>query len=438
MNVNAVIAEYNPFHNGHRYHLEEAGRLTGADYTIVVMSGDFVQRGAPALTDKHLRTRMALSCGADLVLELPVLYAASSAEFFAAGAVALLDKLGVVNHLCFGSEGGDGAGLEKIALALMEESDEYRAVLKEGLKKGLSYPAARSRALSGQENTPSLTGPNNILGVEYIRALHKRHSAVRPVAIKRKGAGYHDVLPDMSAGLQKPRPGEIPGLPLAESEGGEGSFRKDSLPSCSARAIRQALQEGYSPLRLDPYMPPEARTLLLAWMKERKLLYPDDFSSVLYYKLLTEKEFGYEKYLDMSSDLSDRIRNKLGKFTGYEAFCDLLKTKNMTHTRISRCLLHILLGIEKKHMELGKSLDYASYARILGFRKSAGPLLGAIKAHTSVPLISKLADAEKILSPEVCRLLSLDIMAAEIYKGILYAETGCAPPCEYAVPPVIL
>ena len=180
MRVNGIIAEYNPFHNGHRYQMEESRRLTGADYTVVVMSGDFVQRGAPALADKHARAEMALRCGADLVLELPALYAASSAESFAAGAVALLHGLGAVTHLCFGSECGDVDALGQIAALLLDEPEQYRTALKAFLKQGLSYPSARAGAISAcreaGEALPEgcgeiLASPNNILGIDYIKAL---------------------------------------------------------------------------------------------------------------------------------------------------------------------------------------------------------------------------------------------------------------------------
>ncbi|MCI9143493.1 MAG: nucleotidyltransferase family protein, partial [Lachnospiraceae bacterium] len=144
MKVNGIIAEYNPFHNGHKYQLEESLRLTGADYTVVVMSGNFVQRGAPALLDKHTRAEMALRGGADLVLELPTLCAVSSAEYFAAGAVALLDKLGIITHLCFGSECGETEPLRRIALRLSDQHGEYDAALRRRLKEGLSYPQARA------------------------------------------------------------------------------------------------------------------------------------------------------------------------------------------------------------------------------------------------------------------------------------------------------
>lgn len=434
MQINGIIAEYNPFHNGHQYHIEESLRLTGADYTIVVMSGSFVQRGAPALLDKRLRAEAALHCGADLVLELPVLYAASSAEFFAAGASALLDRLGVVTHLCFGSECGDANALGQIAQILSEEPEEYRAALKAVLKQGASYPKARLQALgalnslgsSGAlQNCPHLPSdcaeilstPNNILGIEYIRALRKRKSSICPVTLQRRGAGYHDtVFQDDTA---------------AASNGKSGF--------CSAAAIRQGLCEekgGTSALanQLWQYMPPEAARLLHA----SRPLFLNDFSSLLYYRLIMESASGYEKYLDISRGLSDRIRNLLPSFTGFEAFCNALKTKDMTYTRISRCLLHILLGITKDDMELGEALDYTPYARVLGFRRSAVPLLGAIKRHSDIPLVTSVPDARKSLSAEADRLLELDILASRIYRGIALAGTGQAACNEVSAPPVIL
>lgn len=425
MNVAGVIAEYNPFHNGHLYHLRETARLTECEYTVVVMSGNFVQRGAPALADKRVRAEAALRCGADLVLELPTLYAASSAEYFAAGAVALLDRLGVVSHLCFGSECGDVKVLGQIAEVLCHEPARFRAALKESLRQGLSYPSARIRALgaSGVCALPEdcegiLSSPNNILGVEYIRALYRRNSPIRPVTLCRAGAGYHDsCLPERQI-----RPKDSP---LPES-------------ACSALALRQALHRGKSLPRLSSHMPPEAAGLLAQYMAEHRPLRPDDFSSVLYYKLIAEKVSGYERYLDVSSGLSDRIGKHLRYYTGFEAFCDMLKTKNMTHTRISRCLLHILLGVEKSDLELGKREDYVPYARVLAFRRSAAPLLRAVRQRSDLPLVTSPANARKELSPEAERLLQLDIFAGELYRNTARKDAGRPVLNEISTPPVIL
>lgn len=414
MIVNGIIAEYNPFHNGHKYQLEASKQLIGADYTVVVMSGNFVQRGAPALIDKRARTEMALCCGADLVLELPVLYATASSEYFAAGAVAMLDKLGVITHLCFGSECGDTSALGQIAAFLAEEPDTYRTALKQMLKQGLSYPDARAKALSFEDTLPAgcaeiLSNPNNILGIDYIKEILKRKSNILPVTVKRVGAGYHDTFTPES---------------------------KECM--VSALAIRQTLWEGQAPDSLRPFMPNEAWELLNASLSAVSPLYLDSFSNILYYKLILEREQGYERYLDVSADLSNRILNNLNRFTGFGAFCDLLKTKAFTHTRISRCLLHILLNLEKEDMTRYRALDYVPYAQVLGFRRSARPLLHAIGTHSSIPLLTKLADAQKNLPTDADRLFRKDIFASEVYKGIAYSTTGRPAPSEFSTPLVLL
>lgn len=420
MKANGIIAEYNPFHNGHLYQLQESARLTGCDYTVVVMSGNFVQRGAPALADKRMRAETALRCGADLVLELPVLYATASAEFFAAGAVALLDRLNVVTHLCFGSECGDAKALGQIAQALSREPSCYRAALKDSLKKGSTYPAARVQALaaSARSSLPRrfeslLASPNNILAVEYIRALSRQGSRILPVTVRRLGAGYHDT------GLEgAPAPGN----------------------ACSALALRQAMHQGGDLAQLSPHMPPEAFSLLSEYLDSKKAIYSDDFSSLLYYKLILEEgnASGYEKYLDVSPGLSDRIGKHVRFYDGFEAFCDMLKTKDMTYTRISRCLLHILLGIEKADMELGKALGHAPYARVLGFRRCAAPLLAAVRERSGIPLVTKVPDARKSLTPEAGRLLELDILAGRLYREIARTDKTTPLLNEISAPPVIL
>jgi predicted nucleotidyltransferase len=241
MLVNGIIAEYNPFHNGHQYHMNVAKEHTGADYTIVVMSGNFVQRGAPALLDKFKRAEMALRGGADLVLELPAYYAASSAEYFATGAVAILDKLGVVNHLCFGSECGDTETLKQIAAILSQEPDEYVELLRDYMREGMSYPAARTTALlqyapSFSKYRDVFSSPNNILGIEYIKALLRRNSAITPVTTLRVGSDYHDI--------------------------------RLGIHQSSARAIREALKDEQPVSCLLNHMPENAYQIMAATMKQ--------------------------------------------------------------------------------------------------------------------------------------------------------------------------
>ena len=197
MKTVGIIAEYNPFHNGHAYHIRKAKELTHADYCVVVMSGDFVQRGAPAIMDKYLRAESALLNGADLVLELPVCYSISSAEHFARSSVALLDKLGVVDTLCFGSECGDIRVLTEFAQALTDESPVFKKTLDREIRIGHTYPQARNTAL--EISAPHLTSyinvltsPNNILGIEYCKALLFWKSTIVPYTVKRAGSSYHD------------------------------------------------------------------------------------------------------------------------------------------------------------------------------------------------------------------------------------------------------
>lgn len=404
MKVNGIIAEYNPFHNGHSCHLNTAKESTGADYTIIAMSGNFMQRGAPALLDKYKRAEMALRSGADLVLEIPTYYAASSAEYFAMGAVTLLDKLGVVTHLCFGSECGNTAILGRIAEVLFEEPAEYVTLLRNNMRQGQSYPIARTTALLRYE--PSLSDyrdvfstPNNILGIEYIKALLRRKSSIVPVTALRAGSDYHD----MRLGIHQ----------------------------SSAKAIRQAIYAGQDVTLLRGQMPEDAYNIMADTLSKARPVLPNDLSAILHYKLLQEKTWRYDRFLDVSSDLSDRITNHLYEFKDFESFCSLLKKKDMTYTRISRCLLHILLDMENVTMQSYRDMDYIPYARVLGFRRDSAPLLTAIKANTSVPLLTKLADAEKILDKKAYAMLEREILIDEIYQSVAATCTGAEMVSEF-------
>ena len=385
MKVNGIVAEYNPFHNGHKYHLEQSKALTGADYTVVVLSGNFVQRGVPALLDKFKRTEMALLNGADLVLEIPAIFACSSAEYFASAAVSLLDKLGVVTNLCFGSEYGDIRPLQKAAKILQVESADFSSTLQYYLRRGMTYPTARAEALIQYDPgfaaySNLFNHPNNILGIEYIKALLTFESSIEPITILRSGSAYNDPKPDTGY--------------------------------CSALAIRQSLIEGKSVSDLRDYLPKATATILEQAQKDENTILLDD--------------------------LSDRIQNKLPQFTTYSAFCELLKTKELTYTRISRCLLHILLNITTEDILVGKELGYTPYARVLGFRKDATPLMHAIKRNSSIPLITKLADAYKLLGEEAMLMLNQDIQISQFYNGMASVRNQLPPKNEYTIPIVIV
>ena len=411
MKVNGIIAEYNPFHNGHKYHLEASRLRTGADFTIVAMSGDFMQRGTPAILNKYDRAEMALKGGADLVLEIPAFYACGSAEYFAHGAVSLLDKLGVTDFLCFGSECGDEKLLDQIARILAEEPEAFKKHLTSKLAQGYSFPTARSLALL--DYCPALgnisnvfTSPNNILGIEYIKALIRRNSAIRPFTIKRVGSQYHE----KRLGYTQP----------------------------SALALRHAIFSHGNLEALKEQMPDSAYHILQKSWETARPIEIDDFSIPLLYKLVTNELSELDHYLDVSPDLSDKIRKSLYQYSSFSSFCDLLKSKDLTHTRISRCLLHILLNITTEDINQYKALDYTPYARVLGLKKDAAPLLSAIKANSSIPLVTKLADADKLLEGPALNMLQKDIQISHLYNAM--EATKCHTPIrnEYRTPIVVL
>lgn len=412
MKTVGIVAEYNPFHNGHAYQIAEAKKMTGADYCIIIMSGNFMQRGIPAIMDKSLRIQSALMCGADLVLELPVQYATGSAEYFASGAVAILDRLKITDYLCFGSECGNIQVLSALADALISESEDFKCLLKQQIKSGYSFPQARNYALMSAfpQLTPYLDilrFPNNILALEYLKALKKRGSRIEPCTLARNGAGYHDgsLYESYSSALA-----------IRESLGAKNDIGiiKEQVPE----PVYKLMEENY--LKTFPII-------------------AEDFSSLLLYKLMEEQESGYSRYFDIDNTFSDRLKNLIYSYTDYDSFCEKLKTKNMTHTRITRNLMHILLNIYQSDIDTFCAEDYVYYARISGFRKEAAPLLSAIKENASIPLISKLADSDAcILSENGRKMLKQDIKSNHIYSMTVCRKFHRNIMNEYTRPIVII
>lgn len=407
MKTAGIIAEYNPFHNGHRYQIETLRARTGADYVVVAMSGDFVQRGEPAIYDKYTRTYMALSAGADLVLELPAAFATSSAEDFAACGVALFDRIGIVDMLCFGSECGDIASLEALAQFLIHEPAAYASSLKEQLRLGDSFPKAREYAIckslkqhdgSDRRSASLLSSPNNILGIEYMKALLKRECHIQPYTIQRYGKGYHET---------------------------EITVNGKDVDFASASAIRQAIHTGRTAQAMSqmPVFPDKATAPI----------YPDDLSSLLNYRLLQLSYTGQDltAFSDVSPELADRLQNQLLQFSTYTERIQSLKTRQYTYTRISRALLHLLLGITDFQIARYRCQDYALYARILGFRRDAAELLTQMKKQSSLPLITKTADAAEILSQDAWTMFQQDLYCSHIYQAIVQQKSGTLPRNEY-------
>ena len=410
MKVVGIIAEYNPFHRGHEYQIRYAKETLGADYVVIAMSGDFVQRGAPALMEKHVRAEMALLGGADLVLEMPVQTATASAEGFATGGVSLLDGLGVIDELCFGSECGDTEILMDVAEILVKEPYEYRDLLQQNLRAGMSFPAARSSALIDyiQEKIASglntlgtsseyiglvLSSPNNILGIEYCKALLRLNSRIIPYALLRKGSGYHDTDFSLLSDDKFPSASGIRNL-MKKSEKAEQSADFSRLiPSASISGFLDSLEKG-------------------AWLSDSALDLP------LHYKLLLESEETLKMYPELSDALIRRILKSRNQYEGFSQFADLLKTRDITRSAICRSLVRIFL--DQKTTAPG----HIPYARVLGFQKNSAPLLSQIKKNSSIPLITKAADASAILDETALRLFNETCAASNLYEMLLCHKTG--------------
>lgn len=408
MKIVGLITEYNPFHNGHLYHMQKAKEITGADSVIAVMSGNYVQRGAPAIMPKHLRAEVALEAGIPLVLELPVCYASGSAEYFADGAISLFEKLGCIDSIFFGSECGDYYLLEKVAHVTADEPEAYKQTLQDALKQGLSFPLARQAALKAYFQDPSLDDileqPNNILGIEYIKALYLRKSPIGAYTIRRKISGYHDK--ELSPGYSS-----------------ASAIRR--LLAFAGNSVHLASEEMYDEpglsevlTRLEGQVPPSCIRSLEETHRVRYPVYANDFSLLFRYRLLTETRESLAGYLDMTEELANRMINHANDFITFDQFCDLLKTRDMTYSRISRCLLHILLNIRTEDMTLYKEEGGCQYARVLGFSKDGAKLLTRIKRTSSVPLLTKLTQTEG-LSKTGLRMLRQDIFAADLYESVI-------------------
>jgi len=422
MKTAGIIAEYNPFHKGHEYQIRYTKEKLKADYVIVAMSGDYVQRGTPALISKHVRAEMALRCGADLVLEIPVSISTASAEAFAMGGVSLLDSLGVVDMLCFGSESGEISALRELAEILVEEPEEYKKLLKSFLSEGLTFPAARSQALTEyfknprnfngddfdgvltpllNEVTQILNTPNNILGIEYCKALLRLNSQIRPVTIRREGMGYHETtVPDGNSTVASP------------------DLQSPTDFFASATAIRNLiLRDSPDPDALASQIPGQAFPVFQKAVNSGEFLTENSLDSILSYCLMKENVKSLSSYMDVSEDLARRIINQQNLLLSFSQSISVLKTRELTQTRIQRALLHIILNIHTAPTQI-------PFARVLGFRRESSELLSQIKKHSRIPLITKLADAQKLLDSEGNQILSETVFSSNLYEKLLCLKTG--------------
>ncbi|WP_310605327.1 nucleotidyltransferase [Anaerosporobacter sp.] len=415
MHIVGLITEYNPFHNGHAYHIQKAKEITNADYIIVVMSGNYVQRGTPAITDKYSRTQMALVNGADIVFELPVVYATASAETFAMGAVRILHDLGIVDSICFGSECGDLTFLSAIAKTLCLESNEFKQTLQSYLRQGFSYPIARKQALLNSSELSCYTkkqinevleSSNNILGIEYLKALYRLSSNITPYTILREGSGYHDLTLDTTFS--------------------------------SASALRRCLQSQNKNEALEKHMPSSAYNVLASVLEKTAPIFEDDFSDVLLYQLYSCPPDTLAEYLDMNEDLANRLTELVLKHHNFSDLASSLKSKQYTLTRMNRALLHILLQITTSLCNDADPSITSMYARLLGFQKEASSLLKQARIYGAIPIITKVADAEKLLDTKQYTIFKKDLFATHLYNQIVATKFGNIIPNEYKQGPIRL
>ena len=400
--VLGIIAEYNPFHNGHLYHLETSKKLTDADYTVAIISGNFTQRGSTSIVDKWSKTKMALENGIDLVIELPVLYSISSAENFADGAIKILNSLGIVDYLSFGAETSDISILNNIANILCSEHEEYKNLLSIELEKGLSFPKARENALldyikNTDDNVPEnriidfekyskvLSSPNNILGIEYLKALKKYKSSIKPVCISRFKSEYNS-----------------------------SSFSENIA---SATAIRELIKnKNFDTIK--NVIPLESYSILVDCINSGCIV-PDlnCFEKEIIYTLRKMSIEEIASIPDISEGLEFSIKKAVNSCNNINEFLDIVKSKRYTITRLQRILLYALLGISKEDMQLSKKVG-KPYVRVLGFNDNGKKLVSEIA--TKNPELKLITSVKKFVDSNSNKDLQIifakDVLATDVYS----------------------
>ncbi|WP_163101396.1 nucleotidyltransferase [Peribacillus alkalitolerans] len=383
MKAVGLVVEYNPFHNGHKYHLQESKKSTGANVVIAVMSGSFLQRGEPALTSKWTRTNMALKGGADLVVELPYAFSTQHAEPFALGSIKILEALHC-EFFCFGSELGEIAPFKSLYQIMSQKEDEYNERLKFHSSTGKSYPKSASLAFldiaGGNIELPDLSKPNNILGYQYVRTALKNGFSILPATIKRIKAEYHDDRPT-----------------------------DDTI--ASATSIRSCLFEDGSESQalssVMPYLPKESVAGLDQYVQEfGKLHQWEDYWQMLKYKLISSSVQQLAELYEVEEGIEYRLKEAALEATSFHEFVSIVKTKRYTWTRIQRICVHILNHVTKNQMTA--AMNEIGHIRILGMSATGQQYLSIHKKTIEMPLYSKLIK-DKTTS------LALDYQSATIH-----------------------
>ncbi len=368
-----IIAEYNPFHKGHKYHLDEALERSGAEVCIAVISGNFTQRGEIALLNKWTRAEMAVKNGINLVVEMPAVFACSNAGYFAKAGVEILESMNA-DYICFGSESGNIEELSHIAREINAERQNLEDEIKVGVKEGLSYPRARSRAVRrilGENTAALIESPNNILAIEYLKYI----KSSRPLAVKRVGAGYHDTS-------------------------GQGGI-------ASATAVRKLLKEGGDISHIVP-------EISLEILEKHKDHFADNemLAHLIVQTILQMSSNDLNSVFGAEEGLGSIMKNRVRFWKTYEDIVNDLKSKRYTRTRIERVLVHTLLGVKREDV-----LNAEKYIRVLAFDEKGSSYLKNIKksGKCSLPIITNI-NREVPTFPKIIQTFKKDILAADIYN----------------------
>ncbi len=390
MNILGVVVEYNPFHNGHKYHIEQSKKVCNSNKVIAVMSGNYVQRGEPAIMSKYSRTKIALENGVDLVLELPTIYSTSSAELFSHSAMSILHKTNIIDSVCFGSEIGNIEKLQAVADILTNEPDEFKSFLKDELSKGVSFPKARELALKTYNPNLAdvLSSPNNILGVEYLKSLNKLESNITPYTITRTLANYHDTTIEQGNSI------------------------------ASATSIRKIiLEEPTNFNAIYQCVPIETYNLINDYNQSKLYTNMENIFIFLKFKLSHLKLDELNNIYDVTEGLGELLLNKIQISTSYSNLIQNLKSKRYTQTKIQRMLLHLLLNITKEDIDLYKTINYIPYIRVLGFRKDCSMLLSELIEKSSVPVVTNIKNAQ--LCDIGSKMLNDEFIYTNIYNQLI-------------------
>lgn len=389
MKVLGIVSEYNPLHSGHAYHIRASAEKTGSTHVICVMSGHFVQRGEPAVADKWVRAEMALLSGVDLVLELPVVFSCASAELFAYGAVRTLHHTRVVDCLSFGSEQGELGSLWRIASVLYDEPASYRELLKGFLSEGNSYAAAREKAVNRYlHGLPEgvLSQSNNILAIEYLKALKILHSTIQPTTVKRQGSAYQET--EIASSFSSATAIRT----FLNSKGSpEDPVLSANLPETSLRLLKQCIQRGRAPV------------------------FSESFAQTILYKIRTMNPEELKKTPDVKEGLENRLTACAMKAGTLEELVKQVTTVRYPSARIRRICANLLWGITKNRLQCILDDDTCGYLRVLGFNQKGRELLARISREGTLPLITKVSNYRNQLSDISKEMFEYDIKATDTY-----------------------